>query len=126
VRLFSLHFAGAAFCFGFSDRYAGSIHLHIEDGNGLAHHDGQTQLQGVLNLPLFAHSDMGSDGFGSAFHGFGCHREAGQQFDLLSSMIEWRFRANQCQHAADTGRQIRFLYVQSRIGRTLPVMAVRT
>src|SRR5271166_823393 len=53
VRRLSLHFAGAPFGFGFSDRNAGTIHLHIEDGNGLAHHDGQVQLQGALYLPLY-------------------------------------------------------------------------
>ena len=126
VCRFSLHFSRAAFCFGFSHRYAGSVDLHIEDRNGLAHYDGQTQLQSALNLPLVACGDIGSDGFGSTFHRFGRHREAGQQFDLLSSMVEWHIRAHQRQHAANTGRQIRFLYVQSRIGRTLPVMAVRT
>ena len=92
----------------------------------MAHRDGQAQLQGTLNLPLFACSDIGSDGFRGTFHRFGRHIQASQQFDLPPSMVEWRFRANQRQHASDTGRQIRFLYVQSCIGRTLPVMAVRT
>jgi hypothetical protein len=66
------------------------------------------------------------DGFRSTFHSFGRYCEACQQLDLLPSMVEGRFRAHQRQHAANTGRQIRFLYVQGRIGRTLPVMAVRT
>ena len=65
-------------------------------------------------------------GTSSAFHGFGRYFETGQQPDLLPAMVEGRFRAHQRQHAAYTGRGIRFLYVQSGVGGTLPVMAVRT
>src|ERR1035438_566492 len=61
MRGLSGHFANAALGFRLHNRYTGSIHLRIEDGNRLAHHDGQAQLQGTLNLPLFASDDIGSD-----------------------------------------------------------------
>ena len=35
-------------------RYSGPIHLHIQDGNRLADHHGQIQLDGSLDLPLLA------------------------------------------------------------------------
>jgi hypothetical protein len=43
VRRFSLHFA-AAFCFGFSDRYTGSIHLPIQNGNGFTNASARSAL----------------------------------------------------------------------------------
>ena len=46
--------------------------------------------------------------------------------DLPASMVEWRFGSNQRQHAAHPGRQVQLLNVQSRIGRALSVMTVRT
>ena len=70
----------------------------------MADYDGQIQLQGALNLPLLACGDIGSDGFRRTLHGFGRHIKAGQQFDLPSSVVEWRFCTNQRQHAADTRR----------------------
>ena len=85
----------------------------------MAHHDGQAQLQGTLNLPLFASDDIGSDCLDSVgslgtvdsrigglipgqdrpcaapvvstFHGFGRHLETSQQFHLPSPLVEWRF-----------------------------------
>ena len=127
VRGFSLHLARTAFGLRLHYRDTSAVHLHVQDGYRLAHHDGQIQLQGALNFLLLASADIGSDGFGGSFHGFGCHfeagtpfdrsrvdgtgnnrplaeeRRAGQQFDLLASMVEWGFRADQRPHAADTG-----------------------
>jgi hypothetical protein len=40
-------------------------------------------------------------------------------------MVERGFGTDQCRHAADTWRKIRFLNIQSGIGGTLPVVAVR-
>jgi hypothetical protein len=57
----------------------------------LARRGRQAQLQGALNFSLLACGNIGSDGFGSAFDGFGSHFETGQQFDLLPSVVEWRF-----------------------------------
>src|SRR6266480_523594 len=37
------------------------IHLYVQDANRLAGNDGQFQLQGFLNLVLFALSDSGAD-----------------------------------------------------------------
>jgi hypothetical protein len=44
------------------NRNSRPIHLHVQDGNRLAGNDGQFQLEGFLNLGLFALSDVGSDG----------------------------------------------------------------
>ena len=72
-----LHFARAAGGLRFHYGNTRAIHLHIEDGYGLAHHEGQMQLQGALNFPLLARADIGSDGFRRALHGFGRYLEAG-------------------------------------------------
>ena len=87
--------------------------------------DGQVQLQGARNLPLVGCGDIGPDRLGGTFYGFGRHFKAGQQFDLLTSMVEWSLRPHQRQHAADARRQIRFFYIQATIGRALSVMTIQ-
>ena len=55
-------------------RHSRPVHLHIQNGDGFAHHDRQIQLQGALHLPLLALRDMAADGLRRALHGFGRHR----------------------------------------------------
>ena len=93
---------------------------------GGAHYEGQIQLPGTLDLPLLTLRDIGPDGLRSTLHGFGGHFEAGRQFDLPASMVEWRFGPNHRQHASHAGRQSQILNVQSHVGRAPSVMTVRT
>jgi len=48
----------------------------------------------VKTLPIFGMGGptaISAPGFRGTFHRFGRHIEAGQQFDLPPSMVEWRF-----------------------------------
>jgi len=63
------------------------IHLHIHDGNRFAHHHGQIQLHGRLNLSLLACSDILADGFCRALHGLDGHLQVGEQLHPLPPVI---------------------------------------
>jgi hypothetical protein len=83
-------------------------------------------LHGSLNRFLLAPCDLASNSFRRPLHGLGRHFQTSQQLDLTACVVERRFRANQRQHTAHTGRQIQLFYVQSGIGGKLPVMTLRT
>jgi len=85
--------------------------LSIENRNGLADHYWQIQLHGAPNLLQLSLSNVFSGGFRRTLHGFGRDFKASQKFDMTPRMVEWRFCANQSQHTADTGREIRSLDV---------------
>jgi hypothetical protein len=101
------------------DRNSRRVHLHIQQGNRLAGHDAQVQLQSFLDLGLFALSDIGSDGLRCALHRFGGHLQAGQNFHLLAAVIEGCLLAHQGVHAAHSGRKLRVLDIQFGIHRKL-------
>ena len=52
--------------------------------------------------------------------------QAGQDLDLLATMIERSCRAHHRRHTADARRYFRIDNVQFRIGRELPLMTLRT
>jgi hypothetical protein len=99
--------------------------LHVQDANRLAGHDGQFQLEGFLNLGLFAPSDIGSDGLRSTLHRLGGHFQAGQNFHLFAATIEGRLLADDRLHAAYPGREFHILDIQLGVHRKLTDAAVR-
>src|SRR5438093_4728403 len=66
------------------------IQLHVQDAHRLADNHGQVQLEGFVDLGLFALSDIGSDGLRGTLHGFGSHLQTGQNSPLFAAMSEGR------------------------------------
>ena len=108
------------------DRHASAVHLHIQDGNRLAHHDWQIQLYGALNLLPLTLRDVLADGFGSALYRFGGHLQTGQHLHLFAAMIAGRLLPNQSLHAPHAGREVRVLDIQFGVDGELALMAMRT
>jgi len=106
--------------------HAGAVHLDIKNGNELANDDRQIELHGALDLLLLATRNVGANGFGHAFHGFGSDLQAGQQFHLLAAVIEGGLLAHQSLHAPHTRRKLRVDNIEFLIGGKLPAMTVRT
>jgi hypothetical protein len=106
--------------------HSGPIHLHIQNRNRLPHNDRQIQLDGLLYFLPRASRDIAPDGLRRALHRFGCNLQAGQDLDLLATMIERSCRAHHRRHTADARRHFRIDNVQFRIGRELPLMTLRT
>jgi hypothetical protein len=90
---------------------SGPIHLHIQDGNGLASDDWQIQLQGFLDLGLFALDDIRSCVLRGTLDGLGRHFQASQNFQLLAAVIEGGLLAHQGLHATHARREFRPLDV---------------
>ena len=74
---------------------------------------------------MVAGGDILSNRFRGALHGLGGHLQIGQEFQLLTSLIERRLLANDCLHAAHSRRELRVSDVQFAIGGELSAMAVR-
>ena len=89
--------------FRFHYRHAGSIHLHIQDRNRLADHHRQIQLHGALDPFPLADGDILSNRLRRPLHGFGGHLQIGQQFHLLTPVIEGRLLAYGGQHSPYAG-----------------------
>jgi hypothetical protein len=106
-------------------RYSRPIHLHIQDGNRLARHEGQVELEGFPALFLLAPSDIGAEGLGGPLHRFGGHLQVGEQFHLLPTVIEGRLLAYDRLHATHARRKLRIFDVQPSIDRELAAMAAR-
>ena len=106
--------------------YSRPIHLHVQDRDRFAHHDGQIQLHGSLNLCLLARGDILAYGFRCPLHGFGGDLQTGEQFHLLTPVVEGCRRSHHGEHAARSGGYFRFLHIQFHIGRELSLMASRT
>ena len=88
VRRQAVEFAFATRGLFLHHGHAGAVHLDIENGNGLAHDDGQIELHGAIDLLLLLTRDVCADRFGHALHGLGGYLQAGQQLHLLTAMIE--------------------------------------
>jgi hypothetical protein len=108
----------------FDDTHAGSIHFDVEDGYRLADDDGQIQLHGALDLLLLTPGDILSDGFRVALDTLGGHLQIGQQFHLLSSMIESCVLSNQCLHATDCRREFRVSDIEFYVDRKLSLVTL--
>ena len=94
--------------------------------NWFAQHDGQIQLHGSLDLCLLARGDILAYGFRCPLHGFGGDLQTGEQFHLLTPVVEGCRRSHHSEHAAHFGGDFRFLHIQFHIGRELSLMASRT
>ncbi len=81
---------------------SGPIHLHIQNRNRFTHNDGQVQLDGLADFPLFAGGDVGSDGLRRALHRFAGHVQSGQNFHLLPPTIKRPLLAHDRIHAANS------------------------
>ena len=97
---------------------------HIENGNRLAHHHREIELQGSLGLLPLADADIFPQGLGGSFHRFGSHGQARQQFHLLASVVKRSLRTDHRQHATHAGRQILVFDIQLGIEGKLPAMAM--
>jgi hypothetical protein len=106
-------------------RYAGPVHLHIQNGNWFAHDDRQIQLDGSLNLHLFVRGDTGSYRLRRTFHRLSGYLKIGEQFQLLAAMIEGSLLANDSLHTAHPRRELCVFNVQFDIGGELAGMTVR-
>ena len=67
-----------------------------------------------------------SDALGDSLHGFAGHLQIRQRFHLLASVIERSLLTDNGQHATDSRRMLRVLYIECDIGRKLAVVAMRT
>jgi hypothetical protein len=105
--------------------HAGAVHLDIENGNGLAHDDRQIELHGAIDLLLLLQCNVCADRFGHALHRLGGDLQAGQQFHLLTSVIEGGLLSHQRLHAPHTRRELGVDDVEFLVGGKLPFMAVR-
>jgi len=121
----SVLLAFAALGFLLHHRYSGSIHLHVQNGHGLAEHDRQVQLHGFLNLFVLLGGEIFPGGLGDALHGFGGHLQTGQHFHLFAAVLERRLLANQSVHATDSRRELRVLDIEFDIAGELALVTVR-
>lgn len=112
--------------FLFHDGHSGSIHLRIQHRDRFSHNNRQIQLHGPLDFCLLARGDIFPDSLRRALHGLGGHLQIGQKFQLLASLIEGVFLADDRLHAAHTGRELRVGDIQFDISRELTGMALRT
>ena len=122
----SVLLAFAALGFFLHHRYSGSIHLHVQNGHGLAEHDRKVQLHGFLNLFVLLGGEIFPGGLGDALHGFGGHLQSGQKLHLLTAMIKGRLMPYQSLHAAHSGRKFCMLDIQLDIGGELAGVTVGT
>src|SRR6185437_6129432 len=74
----SVHFTHAPLGFFLNNGHTGSVHLYVENRNRLSHDDRQMQLQRLIYRALVAFCDIGADGFGGAFDGFGGYFETSE------------------------------------------------
>lgn len=93
--------------------------------NRLTDDDRQIQLDGTLDLSLFAFSDIVSDCLRRALHRFRSHLQISKQFQLLASMIEGGLLTYDRLHAAYPSRELRVFDVQFDVSGELAGMAVR-
>ena len=108
-------------------RYPRAVQFHVQVGDRGASGHWQFQLYGLLDLGLLARGNVGADGFGHSFYGFGGHHQPSQQEHLFGSQAKRRaLAADHPQHAPHAGRELGPLYVQCLVGGELSLMATGT
>src|ERR1700683_4553449 len=124
VSWLAFHLALSTFRLG--NRHSCTVHLDVQDGNGLAHYHGKIQLHGLLDLFPFACGYVFANGFRGPLYRFGGYLQAGEQFHLLATLLKRRSLADHGQHTTHSWRQLQVLNIQFNIGRELADMTVRT
>jgi hypothetical protein len=105
-------------------RYAGPVHLHIQNRNRLADDDGQIQLNGSADFALLDRRDISADCLRRTLYRFGGYFQTGQHLDLLAAVIEGRCLAHHRLHAPHSGRDVGILDVQFCVNGELAGVAV--
>ena len=100
------------------------VHLDTQDWNRLSHHRRQIQPHGPLDLFQLARGDVCSDRLRRSLHGFGGHLQIGQQFHVLSALVERGLLTEHRLHATHSGGGLGVFDVQFDIGGELTRMAV--
>jgi hypothetical protein len=78
MRRLPVHFPCAPRGFLFDHGHTSPVHLYIENRNRCSHNDRQMQLQRLFHGVVFTAGDIGADGFGGTFDGFGGYFETGE------------------------------------------------
>jgi len=100
--------------------------LDINLSDRLANRDGQLQLHGLPDGLLLVAGDVRSHRFRHSLHCLGGDLQIGQQFHLLTTVIEaGALTAHQRQHAAHSRRKLGIFDVSGDIGGEVSLTAVR-
>jgi len=83
-------------------------------------------LHDAISFLLLAADDIGADGFGMTFDGFGGDLQAGQQLQLLATDPKTTLASHHCHHAPHSRGTLGTDHIHFLIARALSAVAMGT